>query len=62
MLWSTLFIKIGKQPWSFTYKNHVFALIENNEGILERVYLDINYDAKGNPYLYQNNKCVMSGK
>lgn len=52
MLWSTLFNKIGKQPLSFTRHNHVYALIGNPETYkLEKVWLDIKYDAKGLPYL-----------
>lgn len=52
MLWSTLFNRIGKQPLRFTQHNHVYALLENPETYkLEKIWLDIKYDAKGQPYL-----------
>lgn len=51
MLWSTLFHKIGKQQLKFTQHHHVYALLENPKTHeIEKVYLDIKYDASGHPY------------
>lgn len=54
MLWSTLFHKIGKQPLKFSQHNHVYALLRNPKTHeMERVNLELKYDAKGHPYLIQ---------
>ena len=51
MLWITLFNKIGKQPIKNTQHHHVYALLENPKThTVEKVYLDLRYDASGHPY------------
>ena len=57
MLWTTLFRKISKQPLKFTQNNHVFALLENPKTHkVEKMYLDLNYDASGHPYFIERRK------
>ena len=56
MLWITLWNKIGKQPLKFTKYNHVYALLANPKTHrTEKVYLRLNYDASGHPYLIADN-------
>ena len=51
MLWVTLFNKIGEQSMKYTQKHHVYALLENPKThMVEKVYLDLKYDASGHPY------------
>lgn len=53
MLWVTLFHKIGKQQLKFTQHNHVYALLENPKTHeVEKVYLNLKYDASGIHILY----------
>lgn len=55
MLWKTLFNRIGKQPLKFTQHNHVYALLENPATHrMEKVWLELKYDAYGHPYLIQS--------
>lgn len=57
MLWSTLFHKIGNQQMKFTQHNHVYALLTNSQTHrMEKVYLELKYDAYGHPYLIQSQK------
>lgn len=52
MLWSTLFHKIGKQPLKVTQHSHVYALLCNPKTHeMEKVWLELKYDASGHPYL-----------
>lgn len=56
MLWITLFNKIGKQPIKNTQHHHVYALLENPKThTVEKVYLDLQYDASGHPYFIKKN-------
>lgn len=56
MLWITLFNKIGKQPIKNTQHHHVYALLENPKThTVEKVYLDLRYDASGHPYFIKKN-------
>lgn len=56
MLWITLFNKIGKQPIKNTQHHHVYALLENPKTHnVEKVYLDLRYDASGHPYFIKKN-------
>ena len=57
MLWSTMLSKIGRMPMSIANHQHVHARLYNpNTGKLDVVFLDIKYDAHGNPYLIQDPK------
>ena len=63
MLWVTLFHKIGKQQLKFTQHNHVYALLENPKTHeVEKVYLNLKYDASGHPYFIRDSKDVSDGK
>lgn len=56
MLWITLFNKIGKQPIKNTQHHHVYALLENPKThTVEKVYLDLRYDASRHPYFIKKN-------
>ena len=56
MLWITLFDKIGRQPIKHTQHHHVYALLENPKThTVEKVYLDLRYDASGHPYFIKRN-------
>ena len=57
MLWATLFHKIGKQQLKFTQHNHVYALLENPKTReVEKVYLNLKYDASEHPYFIRDSK------
>lgn len=57
MLWVTLFHKIGKQQLKFTQHNHVYALLENPKTHeVEKVYLNLKYDASGHPYFVRDHQ------
>lgn len=63
MLWVTLFHKIGKQQLKFTQHNHVYALLENPKTHeVEKVYLNLKYDASGHPYFIRDHKDGSDGK
>lgn len=63
MLWVTLFHKIGKQQLKFTQHNHVYALLENPKTHeVEKVYLNLKYDASGHPYFIRDSKDGLDGK
>ena len=64
MLYSSLHNKIGKQAIRYTQHNHVYALLENpRTGKLEKVYLILKYDAKGQPYLVKDvSRCYVMRK
>lgn len=63
MLWSTLFHKIGKQQLKFTQHNHVYALLENPKTHeVEKVYLNLKYDASGHPYFVRDHQDGSDGK
>lgn len=63
MLWATLFHKIGKQQLKFTQHNHVYALLENPKTHeVEKVYLNLKYDASGHPYFIRDSKDGSDGK
>lgn len=63
MLWATLFHKIGKQQLKFTQHNHVYALLENPKTYeVEKVYLNLKYDASGHPYFVRDHQDGSDGK
>ena len=63
MLWVTLFHKIGKQQLKFTQHNHVYALLENPKTHeVEKVYLNLKYDASGHPYFVRDHQDGSGGK
>lgn len=56
MLWQTLQNILGKQPDSFMRKNHVYLLTNDPKtGHLRKVYVELKKDAKGRPYLIEDN-------
>lgn len=56
MLWITLWNKIGKQPLKLTKHAPVYALLSNPKTHrMEKVYLRLNYDTSGHPYLIADN-------
>lgn len=63
MLWVTLFHKIEKQQLKFTQHNHVYALLENPKTHeVEKVYLNLKYDASGHPYFIRDHQDGSDGK
>ena len=63
MLWSTLYRKLGKQPMKTTQHYHVHALLANPKTHrMEKVYLDLKFDASGHPYLVERKNDELYGE
>lgn len=55
MLWETLKHRMDILPGKSLRDRHVYALLQNpNTHLMEKVYLDLKFDVKGQPYLVKS--------